>query len=195
MSLKKIQIAAINDTTIVFTHIFKCELWVANALLQILQPYLPGIKNVIKTRLSYQKFGRATGVHFGFVSSIKHPTNQIPKELRDLFLQCVNVDEQLAEIERRLYYIIRCPLYQSIKFFHAFSLGLKNPSLDKNGIPTKPVPNVALYKFLIENREKVKELKSVKKIHEWLLRESRFKPTEANFRKMCSRLGLCFRKN
>ena len=185
----------ITETTTVFTHIFQCKPWVANALLQILEPYMPGIKNILKKGLSYREFGRATGAYFWFISCIKHPNSRIPRELRDLYLQCINFDDHFTEIQRRLYSIIRRPLYQSIDFFRTFTSAISRPILDKKGTPTKPVPNADLYYFLVKNHEQVENLKSIKKIHEWLLRESRFKPTEANFRKMCSRLGLCFKKN
>ena len=186
---------AITKTTTAFTHIFPCKPWVANTLLQILEPYMPGIKNILKKGLSYRRLGRATGVYFCFISCIKHSTNRIPQELRYLFLMIIDCDKALQEIRRRLYIATERPLYQSIAFFRAFASAINHPIVDKEGTPTKPVPNASLYYFLVKNYEKVENLKSVKKIHEWLLRESKFNPTEANFRKMCSRLGLCFKKN
>lgn len=194
MPLNRSKSVAITKTTTAFADMFQCKSWVANALLQVSESYMPGIKDVLKKNLSYQRFGRATGVYFWLISCIKHSDDRMPREMRELY-QYIDLNEHITDIQKRLCWITKRPLHQSIKFFRAFSSAISRPIFDKEGIPTKPIPNAELYYFLIKNHEKVENLQSVKKIHEWLLRESRFKPTEANFRKMCSRLGLCFRKN
>lgn len=185
----------ITQATTVYSTLFQCELWVANTLIQITEPYIPGIKQIFKRQPSYRMIGKALGTHFWFISCIKHPTNRIPQEIRDWFLLFTDLNKHLIEIQKSLINITTQPIYQSIEYFRAFTSALNRPFLDKRGAPTKPLPNEALYIFMIRNRETINSLKSVKKIHEWLLRESRFNPTEANFRKMCSRLGLCFKKN
>ena len=195
MSVNSGKAVGVDKTSAVFTHIFQCKPWVANALLQVSEPYMPGIKNIFKKGISFRELGRGTGAYFWFISCIKHSTNRIPQELRDSFSEFVNCDASLKEIQGRLCGVTNYPLYQSTAFFRAFTSAISRPIINKEGTPTKPVPNADLYFFLIKNHERVENLKSVKKIHEWLLKESRFKPTEANFRKMCSRLGLVFKKN